>query len=89
MGLGGKGLISPVPSIAARVHRGLSIVILQIASHGLCEEEWEDMMLESQGRLSVIQKIFKWLININKIRERLSGKEEEARFQVRGSICIC
>lgn len=39
-------------------------------------------MLVSQERLNVMQKVFKWLININKIRERLSGKEGEARFQV-------
>lgn len=47
------------------------------------------MILESLGRLNVIQNIFKWLINVNKIRERLSGKEEKARFQVGGSICSC
>lgn len=46
-------------------------------------EKWKELMLESQGRLNIIQKIFKWLINISKIRERLSGKLEEARFQVR------
>lgn len=51
-------------------------------------KEWKDMMLQSQGRLNIILKVFKWLININQIRGRLSDKQEEARFQVGGSICI-
>lgn len=54
----------------------------------VCMKEWKDMMLQSQGRLNIILKVFKWLININQIRGRLSDKQEEARFQVGGSICI-
>lgn len=56
----GDDQFSPEHSCQGR--RGLSIVVLQIASHGLCEgdctEEWEDVMLESQGRLNVIQEVF-------------------------------